>query len=468
MITIFCYTDQDRNDWLSYILSQFCYVQRAKFRFEIKQFEFPLTLKSDELAICYLTQIPDGFNPKCLVIPRHESYRTDDYRWCDLREFAPHEKQFTDQRVPIFGQSEKTGGTIPFDLLYNAFVHLSRLEEWELEKAGRSIGSYAFRHRRKDLRVYKIPVVNYLFLLLEHLISRHFQAELFEPKDRFEIQFSHDVDYIEKTVPLRLKQGAFYLFNSFRKCLKRDLEHATVFFGKAFRFGLSRADYWQFDVWQELECKADIRSTFYVYAKTLSKGLKTRSKRWLFDPGYDIQRDARLSTKLKELLDGGWEIGLHGSFDSYKDFELLKTEKEILESVIDQPVKKVRQHWLRFSEETLRIQEAVGFEADSTLGFNELPGFRSGIASAYYPYDFERQSAFKIKEVPMVLMDSMLFDYRVTDEPDFSLVSEILDQVAKFGGQVSIDWHQRVTASDYNWHDAYFQIVCALTGEIKE
>jgi peptidoglycan/xylan/chitin deacetylase (PgdA/CDA1 family) len=457
-VILYCYTDQADNNWLSYILSQFCYAQSARFRFEIKPFEFPLALKRDELAIFYLGQIPDGFNPKCVVIPRQESYQTDDYRWYDLSQFVPNENRFTGQKIPIFRQSEKAGGTIPFDLLYNAFVHLSRLEEWELEKAGKWIGSYAFRHKRKELRVYKIPVVNYLFLMLEHFISQHFQRELFEPKHRFEIQFSHDVDYIEKTIPLRLKQSAFYLFNSLRKCVKPELKNASLFLHKAAKFGLSRADYWQFEVWQELERKANIRSIFYVYAKTVSTGLKTRSKRWLLDPAYDIEKNAKLATKLKELLDGGWEIGLHGSFDSYKHFELMKREKEVLESVIGQPVKKARQHWLRFTEDTLRIQEAIGIEEDSTLGFNELPGFRSGIASAYYPYDFEQQCAFKIKEVPLVLMDSMLFDYSATDEPDFSLVSDILNQVVDFSGNVSIDWHQRVSASDYNWHGAYFQM----------
>ena len=34
----------------------------------------------------------------------------------------------------------------------------------------------------------------------------------------------------------------------------------------------------------------------------------------------------------------------------------------------------------------------------------------------------------------------------------------VVSQVVKFGGHVSIDWHQQVTSSDYNWHDVYFQI----------
>ena len=452
-----CYTDGFNNNWLRYILDQFCYVQKAWFHFEIRSIKEAST--DSQFSIWSVTKPENCLNDKRLIIPRRESYQTDDYSWYDLSQIIPEEKRFVGQKVPVFRETEHSGGTIPFDLFYNAFVHLSRLEEWDRERDGEPIHSYAFRHRRKNKAVYSIPVVNYLFLLLEHLMTRYFGDGLFEPKSPFRLQLTHDVDYIEKTFPLRIKQSAFYLFNAARKVRRGKLKETGEFLSKAFKFGFGSADYWLFEQWQELERKAEVRSFFYVFVKTPPKGLRQRCKRWLLDPAYDVATNHRLQDKLKELADNGWEIGLHGSFDSYADGELLKREKEILENAIGRPVTKIRQHWLRFSQETLRIQEEAGLEEDSTIGFNDQSGFRAGIASAYHPYDFERQRAFAVREVPLFLMDSTLFDYGTENKQKVDEILTVLKIAAAFGGTIAVDWHQRVLSPDYGWGAVYDQLM---------
>ena len=462
-----CYTDSVNNNWLRYILDQFCYVQKARFYFEIRSIKEAST--DSQFSIWYVTKPENCLNDKRLIIPRRESYQTDNYSWHDLSRIIPEEKRFVRQKVPIFRETEHPGGTIPFDLFYNAFVHLSRLEEWEQEQAGEPIHSYAFRHRRKDKTVYSIPVVNYLFLVLERLITQYFGDGLFEPKEPFRLQLTHDVDYIDKTLPLRIKQSAFYLFNAARVVAVKSEQVAAVpcarlketykFLGKAFKFGFGSADYWQFEQWQELEREAEVRSIFYVFAKAPPKGLRQRCRRWLLDPAYNVATNVRLRNKLRELADKGWEIGLHGSFDSYADGELLKREKEILENAIGRPVTKIRQHWLRFSQETLRIQEEAGLEEDSTIGFNDQSGFRAGIASAYHPYDFERQRAFAVREVPLFLMDSTLFDYGTENKQKVDEILTVLKIAAAFGGTIAVDWHQRVLSPDYGWGAVYDQLM---------
>ena len=48
-------------------------------------------------------------------------------------------------------------------------------------------------------------------------------------------------------------------------------------------------------------------------------------------------------------IDQGREIGLHGSFKTYTDLEILRTEKKRLEKALGHPVFGGRQHFLRFS-----------------------------------------------------------------------------------------------------------------------
>lgn len=472
-----CYTDRVNNNWLSYILAQFCYVQKAKFRFEVRTIRKAST--ASQFSLWYVTKLERYINKKRLTIPRHESYQTDDYSWHDLSRIIPEEKRFARQNIPIFRKTEHSGGTIPFDLFYNAFVHLSCLEEWEQERDGKLIHSYVFHHRRKNKAVYSIPIVNYLFLLLEHLITQYFGDDLFEPKNTFRLQLTHDVDYIDKTLPLRIKQSAFCLFNAVRKTRRYNLKETGEFLGKAFKFGLSSADYWQFEQWQKLEREAKVRSIFYVFARSsdserqaqgfaptlLPKELWRHCRHWLLDPAYSVTVDRYLQKKLRELANNSWEIGLHGSFDSHADGELLKREKEILENAIGQPVIKIRQHWLRFSQKTLRIQEEAGFEEDSTIGFNDLSGFRAGIASAYYPYDFEGQRAFKVREVPLFLMDSTLFDYMAENKQKSDDILTALKIAETFGGTVALDWHQRVLSPDYSWGSIYSQLMEQFCGK---
>ena len=113
----------------------------------------------------------------------------------------------------------------------------------------------------------------------------------------------------------------------------------------------------------------------------------------------------------------------------------------------------------------MRIQEESGFEEDSTIGFNDLPGFRSGIASAYYPYDFERQQAFVVCEVPLFLMDSTLFDYGAENKQKVDEVLTMLKIISVFGGTVAIDWHQRVLSPDYGWGSIYYQLMEQFCGQ---
>ena len=64
---------------------------------------------------------------------------------------------------------------------------------------------------------------------------------------------------------------------------------------------------------------------------------------------------------LKELDGSGWEIGLHGSLESYARPGLLQKEKDALEHQLGKAVISTRQHYLRFREGTTRaLQEACG------------------------------------------------------------------------------------------------------------
>jgi hypothetical protein len=146
---------------------------------------------------------------------------------------------------------------------------------------------------------------------------------------------------------------------------------------------------------------------------------------------------------------------LHGSYFSALNEDCFKREKEILEGSIGRGVLKIRQHWLRYCERvTPYIHENCGIKEDSTIGFNDISAFRAGVASEYNPYDHIHKRPFPFKVIPLVLMDSHLYDYSSEEMKNGPLwLCECAKKIKYFA--ISIDWHQRVISDDYGWEGPY-------------
>ena len=424
--------------WLIYIWQQFARINRLESDYKFFTYDQLARIHDEKNCILTLEYSCRQKIPQSLFIPRRNEFTTDDYLWF-----------FND--LPVFSDTfeEKFG---EFDVFYNAFVHLSRLEEWLYEKKGKRIYSYASKHPRKDKRIWKIPVVNLLFNRLETMIKEKGPGILFGEKVKPLIQFSHDVDYIRKTIQLRIKQSSHYFLNSLRYFARNEHRKSMAKFKKAIEIGVKNADYWLFDTWSELESKLNISSVYFFYAKVKST-LKSNGLSWLLDPSYDIKNNIQLINKCHEIISRGHEIGIHGSFYSAGDESLFKRERDTLEKVIGRPIRSCRQHWFNYIENvTPAIHEKTGISTDSSLGFNDIKGFRSGIASVYNPYNHCNQRAFSFDEIPAVIMDVHV-EHRFDCATDFDWLFKYCDVVKSFA--VSVDWHQRGASPEYGWFESY-------------
>ncbi len=474
---------EDDLEWLKYTLDSFIKVSRANFRFNIcahaQQFQ--------GIVIAYGIDL-NLENQKVISIPRINDYQPGYYNYIvaggleDSRIEGTSIPIFQKTFAPIYPCAGKTllkskgdssccaaliddGIKLYFDLFYNSFIHLSCLEEWEYEKEFAPIQSYASRLKGMNM-IYQKPVVNYLFAILENtlllLSDESSKNQLFAKRNSFQICLTHDVDYVRKTASLRIKRTAFHLTNMLQNIKKAQISDALVEIFRSFRFLIRPCGYWQFEHIEELEETHNFRATFYLYAG-VKQGQKMveHIKRLVFDPGYDVIKEHKLKKTIKELTEKGWEVGLHGSYNSYHSQGLLLEEKKILEAISNLPVLSTRQHWLNLSiRNTWQIQAEAGLKADTTLGFNDWPGFRAGIANPFYPYDFVSREGHRILEVPMVLMDGALFDHcRMGSKEALERSLKILEEVKKFNGCAAINWHQRTPSSDYKWYWLYKEIL---------
>jgi hypothetical protein len=173
-----------------------------------------------------------------------------------------------------------------------------------------------------------------------------------------------------------------------------------------------------------------------------------------FDAIYNID-EPRIRQLMRIIYDRGHEIGLHGSYGTYKNGKQLKRQFAKLRRVMDeeniiQEKIGIRQHYLRWStSETPSNMEEAGLTYDTTLGFADHAGFRCGTCFEYPLFDLKNRKQLKIIERPLVAMEcSVLDDVYMGLETESA--SEYLQQLKKSTKQVNGNF-------TLLWHNSYFK-----------
>lgn len=364
------------------------------------------------------------------------------------------------------GYSSENGSIIfSFDLLKNCFLRLSCAKERQRKHAFHTDQSYVRNNCQRD--AYLKPMVNYLFELFQLSLRVYWPnlAEIDTSRRQSSLLLSHDIDALQRTYLKAIKQLVMNVSKIPRVFRCRNWERSQKLFSQTFSLFFGKDDFDQIERWTEIDRMGKAVPLFYVYVRSHKKGLRKKICSWIFDPQYDLAKDKGLQKRLRRLSETGVVFGLHGSYDSYNDGEALTREKKILEDTIGCAVKHVRQHWLRFSfRDTWRAQEEAGFQFDAGFGFNNQVGFRSWLAHSHRPWDEERQQAHKLFVVPLVAMDSTLFDYLCfSDSQVAQTLSSLLAEVQKFNGTTTINWHTHGASHHLQWHQPYVRFLQSLS-----
>jgi hypothetical protein len=249
---------------------------------------------------------------------------------------------------------------------------------------------------------------------------------------KFAVCLTHDVDEIRKTYqwvtyPSRMvrKKDFQGLKNQYRS-LKQKMKGIEPF--------------WTFPGLLALERELNVRSSFYF--------LHERGKVKILDPAtwrhlgrrYSPE-DPRVASLIRSLHDGGWEVGLHGSFYSFRDPEMIRNEKGALEHVLGSKIQGIRQHNLNLAvPDTWQYQAEVGLTYDTTLGFNDTVGFRWGTCFPFRLYNYTKNRPIDLLEIPLVMEEIALF--KKNDYNSQSLLIE--SEVQRVRGVLTLLWHPGV------------------------
>jgi peptidoglycan/xylan/chitin deacetylase (PgdA/CDA1 family) len=364
----------------------------------------------------------------------------------------------------LFHLDDKGNLIFHYDLLSSIFYLLSGIQEVEITQKDR-YGRFPFAFSiQKQLDCVHLPLVNYYF---EMIISG---LDVFAKKNALNLQrrrlfddfgffLSHDVDRVAFYHPFRvinrIKQliGLAPLGYSYAKTIK-------LFF-KGILYNLNpfqkQDPWWNFDWLMNLEKRLGIRSTFFF--------LKQEDR---FDNSLYKFHFKKIKSLILRLKDEGFEVGLHGTMRSAYDLENLLRQKKDLYQVLGYQPQGIRQHYLRFFHpQTFEIQQDTGLTYDTTLAFAEQDGYRNGYCYPFHPYDFEKDQMMDIWEIPLVMMEVSVLQYRKEGFPELhKLALHYASEAKRFGGIFSLLWHNcRLSNIEYHGVTDFYE---SLLEEIVE
>lgn len=305
-------------------------------------------------------------------------------------------------------------------------------------------------------RIGKVPLIDacerMLFLTLLYSCGKlrlPFVCKSFWPGKRFAVCLTHDVDEVKKTYQWITRPVA-YLRRGQTGLLKGQL----LSLWHRLR---GKEPFWTFDGIMELEERLGARSSFYFLNEKGKADILSPDTWKLLGRRYDFS-NPQVKEVMKKLCDGGWEVGLHGSYDSYRDFGMLEREKKMLQECLGNKVTGIRQHHLNLElPQTWEYHDRAGLKYDTTLGFKDRMGFRGGTCLPFHPVS--GQGTLNLLEIPLAIMDTPLFGYK-KDRLHADL-EEMANAVSGFGGVLTLLWHHAVfNENEYpGWGAAYGRLI---------
>jgi folate-dependent phosphoribosylglycinamide formyltransferase PurN len=341
-------------------------------------------------------------------------------------------------------------GHLSGDILYSTYALATGALEQPQRKNyyGVPIGTDSFL---QHAGVLEFPAVaSYSVMLAQSLRRRRggdlARIELWPAGKKYAVVISHDVD-----APVSYHMRSYYHRYMLRNLTERRWSLAARAFANwaegaaqdvlRLRPPPARDPNFRFADWMELERKLGAKSCFYVPVVTGSEPLDAAD-----DFTWDFRHPSIINA-LRALVAGGWEVGLHASTQAKQIPDGIATERRRLEDYLDKyQVMGVRHHYWavdpQIPERTLWDHAAAGLQYDSSLGLNDVPGCRRGIAWPFQPFDRDRTKTVPILEIPPTLMDGGIFYRDIDASTGYREIRQHFRRVFEHGGSVVLDWHQ--------------------------
>lgn len=339
-----------------------------------------------------------------------------------------------EESVPCFFNAGKKS-VLPYDIFAASFYLLSRYEEY--------LPHVQDDHERfavEESLAYKYdflkkPIIDIWSYKLLDALQEKFTDEVIESRE-FSYISTFDVNqtYIYRSKGIVRSIGGF-LSDFFTFELNAFLDRILVL------LKIRKDPYDTFDEIVRLKNAYDVPTVlFFLIAKVST-----------FDNNISITKD-KYRLLIKSMSDYV-KIGLNSSYFTMKKDNLLKKEMKKMESIINTPVSKSRQHMLRnHLPETYQNLIDLEVQEDYSMGYPDTIGFRASTCTPFYFYDLD----FEI-QTPLKIISFAVNDYALNDimslSPKQALiqVKELFQEVKKVNGTFVTLFHNEMLSNYGNW-----------------
>ena len=147
------------------------------------------------------------------------------------------------------------------------------------------------------------------------------------------------------------------------------------------------------------------------------------------------------------------EVGIHPSYASNTNVEILIKELKRLKRITHRNTSKSRQHFLKLSlPNTYRNLIDNDIKADYTMGYAEHPGFRASICSPYYFYDLDVELETTLQLFPFATMEATYQYYKNNTPEEATLhILDLMKTVKAVKGTFISVWHNESLCEEGIW-----------------
>lgn len=422
--------------WLNIILEE-----RFGHTFTLEQGQSGLKLSLNNVSLGYILfpKLEEAFHLSRSDFPCSH-WDADKADWVSVLEkplFAPSVNEISEPLI-----EEKNGFfVINYDILGLTYWMLNRIEEigrTDLDNHGRfpATASHAYKHGYLER-----PIVDEWLHILGQVIQRTWPT-LELKQHYFTMKVSHDVD-----APSRYGFGsAKSIVRSMAGDILKRQDFKSALAAPLIRLNSSKrlhpADLFNtFDWIMQQSEKHNLVSAFYFIC-----GRTDTSKDADYEPEHPAIRDLMNRIHMR-----GHEIGLHPSYNSFQNPEVIQNEADRLRNIMQeegiiQNVLGGRMHYLRWEHpHTLQAWNNAGMSYDTTLSYADLPGFRCGTCFEYPAFNPATQQLLQIRIRPLIAMECTVIAKRYMGlgytDVAVAQFEQLKDTCRKVGGCFTLLWH---------------------------
>ncbi|MBS1772640.1 MAG: polysaccharide deacetylase family protein [Bacteroidetes bacterium] len=333
------------------------------------------------------------------------------------------------KNIPTLYASDDSSNSISFDVFSAVFFLLSRYEEYysdKTDKHGRYPATESILYKNGWL---ERPIVDEWVAALAEELNASLPVFSYLPTYDIDIAWSYKHKGFARNAGGLLKDLL---------SLKFDLA--------AERVGVLNSKLQDpFDCFEWLQSvhKANKYKPAYFLLSALETGP--------FDKNISPEHPA-MRALIKQLDDEG-AVGIHPSYDTYKDEAAFQLEKATLEKIIQKKILLSRQHYVRmFLPYTYQQLLSLEITDDYSMGYGTHIGFRNGSGFSSLWYDITNETVTSLKVHPFCFMDSTAhYEMKLGAEDAFTRLAKMTAILRKTNSSLITVFHNFSLGTANEW-----------------